>query len=206
MARITALAKQESRQRLLEAAAQHFANHGLDGANVDAISLAAGFAKGTLYNYFQSKEQLFAEVLTEACRRALEIYAEAESHGSVRERLRSLAAADVEVLRQQEGFHKVLIREAMSFRNETYPLIAEHLGPFVNKVEQVLAAGVSTGEVRNNQPTDQLALMFAGILTLLYVHHWGSQGIWPDLADIPDLAVSVFLDGAGHATQPESGR
>lgn len=206
MARITASAKQEARQRLLEAAAQQFASHGLDGANVDTISLDAGFAKGTLYNYFRSKEHLFAEVLTEACRRALEIYAGAESHGSVRERLCSLAAADVEVLRQQEGFHKVLIREAMSFRHETYPLIAEHLSPFLTKVEQILTEGVSSGEVRNDQPTDQLALMFVGILTLLYVHHWGSQGIWPELTDIADLAVSVFLDGAGHATPPENGR
>ena len=138
MARITVSAKQEARQRLLEAAAQHFASHGLDGANVDAISLDAGFAKGTLYNYFRSKEHLFAEVLTEACRRALEIYAEAESHGSVRERLCSLAAADVEVLRQQEGFHKVLIREAMSFRSETYPLIAEHLSPFLTDRKSVV--------------------------------------------------------------------
>ena len=206
MARITASAKQEARQRLLEAAAQHFADHGLDGANVDAISLDAGFAKGTLYNYFQSKEQLFAEVLAEACRRALEIYAAAESLGSVRERLCSLAAADVEVLRHQEGFQKVLIREAMSFRKKTYPLLAEHLNPFLTKVEQILADGVGTGEVRENQPTDQLALMFVGILTLLYVHHWGSEGVWPDLGDIPDLAVSSFLDGAGRTPQPASER
>lgn len=199
MARITAAAKKDARQRLLESAARHFARHGLDGANVDAISLDAGFAKGTLYNYFRSKEELFAEVLTEACRRAIDIYSKDECLGSVRERLMSLAAADVEVLRQEEGFHKVLIREAMSFRKETYPLIAQHLAPFLNKVQQILEGGVNAAEVRNDRTADQLALMFVGVLTLLYVHHWGSQGTWPDLSEIPDLAVTVFLDGAAHA-------
>lgn len=204
MARITAAAKRDARQRLLEAAARHFASHGLDGANVDAISLDAGYAKGTLYNYFRSKEELFAEVLTEACRRAIDIYSGGERDASVRERLESLAAADVEVLRQEEGFMKVLVREAMSFRQETYPLIAEHLAPFLSAIEQVLADGVATGEVRDDRPTDRLALMFVGLLTLLYVHHWGSQEIWPDLTEIPELAVTVFLDGAARAA-PKDG-
>ncbi len=204
MARTTAAAKRDARERLLEAAARHFASHGLDGANVDAISLDAGYAKGTLYNYFRSKEELFAEVLTEACRRAIDIYSGSEHHGSVRERLESLAAADVEVLRQEEGFMKVLVREAMSFRHETYPLVAEHLAPFLSAIEQVLADGVAAGEVRDDRPADQLALMFVGLLTLLYVHHWGSQETWPALTEIPELAVTVFLDGAAHAA-PKDG-
>jgi AcrR family transcriptional regulator len=199
MARITASAKSDARQRLLETAARHFAREGLERANVDAISLDAGFAKGTLYNYFRSKEHLFAEVLAEACRRAIQIYSGGERHGSTRERLASLAAADVEILRREEGFHRVLIREAMSFREETYPLITEHLAPFLIKVQQILEEGATAGEVRNDLPRDRLALMFVGILTLLYVHHWGSQEAWPDLAEIPDLAVTVFLDGAARA-------
>ena len=108
MSRISASTKETVRARLLETAARHFACDGLDGANVDAISLDAGFAKGTLYNYFRSKEELFAEVLAEGCRRAVERYSAAEPRGSVRERLTALAAADVAVLREDEGFQKVL--------------------------------------------------------------------------------------------------
>ena len=198
MARISASAKATVRDRLLETAARHFARDGLDGANVDAISLDAGFAKGTLYNYFRSKEHLFAEVLTEGCRRAVQRYAAAERRGSVRERLTALAAADVAVLRQEEDFMKVLIREAMSFRKETYPLIVEHLGPFLEKIEEILAEGVAVEEIRNDRPVREFALLFVGILALLYVQHWGSGGTWPDLDAIPELAVTTFLDGAGH--------
>ncbi len=196
MARITAPAKEAVRKRLLQTAAQHFARDGLDGANVDAISLDAGFAKGTLYNYFRSKEHLFAEVLAEACRRAVQRYAAADCSGSVRERLKALAAADVAVLRQEEGFTKVLVREAMSFREETYPLIVEHLAPFVEKVGEILAEGIAASEIREDRPVRELALLFVGILTLMYVQHWGSGGSWPSLEELPELAVTTFLDGA----------
>jgi AcrR family transcriptional regulator len=201
MARITASAKATVRERLLQTAARYFARDGLNAANVDAISLDAGFAKGTLYNYFSSKEHLFAEVLTEGCRRAVQRYSAAEPEGSVRERLTALAAADVATLREDEGFQKVLVREVMSFRSETYPLIVEYLGPFLKKVEQILAEGVAKEEVRNDRPVQELALLFMGILTLLYVQHWGSGGHWPDLDEIPELALTTFLDGAARGVR-----
>lgn len=198
MARISATTKARVRDRLLETAAQHFARDGLEGANVDAISLDAGFAKGTLYNYFQSKEHLFAEVLAEGCRRAVHRYSAAEPGGSVRERLTALAAADVEILRQDEGFQKVLIREAMSFRRETYPLIVEHLAPLLEKLEEVLRQGVAAGDVRNDRSVRELALLFVGILAIMYVQYWGSGGNWPDLDGIPELATAMFLDGVSR--------
>ena len=42
----------QTRQQLLQAAAEEFAGRGYSGANINRISLAAGFAKGTIYNYF----------------------------------------------------------------------------------------------------------------------------------------------------------
>ena len=206
MSRISASTKETVRARLLETAARHFACDGLDGANVDAISLDAGFAKGTLYNYFRSKEELFAEVLAEGCRRAVRRYSAAEPQGSVRERLTALAAADVAVLREDEGFQKVLIREVMSFRKETYPLVVGHLAPYLEKVEEILTEGVAVEEVRNDRPLRELALLFVGILALLYVQHWGSGGNWPDLEEIPDLAVMTFLDGAAHRARSAGAR
>ena len=67
MARLTQQAKSENRQRLLDAAAAEFARRGLEEANINEISLAAGFAKGTVYNHFDSKEALFLAVVEEAC-------------------------------------------------------------------------------------------------------------------------------------------
>jgi AcrR family transcriptional regulator len=206
MARISAAQREEVRRRLLETAAAHFAEHGLEGAQVDAIALAAGFAKGTLYNYFASKEELFAEVLAEGCRAAVQRYAASPHRGGVRQCLLALAAADVEVLREEEGFMKVVVREAMSFDPGTYPLLLEHLTPYLRQVQRILARGVAAGEIRGDRSVAQLALAFVGFLVLLYVQHWGSRGAWPAVDEIPELAVTLFLDGAASRRERAGGR
>jgi AcrR family transcriptional regulator len=194
--RITRAAQDRVREQLLHTAAAHFARDGFDRANINDIAVEAGFAKGTVYNYFSSKAELFGAVLEVACERAVDLYT-ASTHGeSTRSSLEALAAADVEVLREQEPFMKVLVREAMSFRPETYSTVVSHLGPFLLAIEQVLDRGVAQGQVRDDRPVEQLAVLFVGILSMLYVQHWGSGGVWPGLDELPALAVNVFLDGA----------
>jgi AcrR family transcriptional regulator len=53
----------ETRRLLLEAATDEFARQGYDGANINRISRAAGFAKGTIYNYFPSKRALMLALI-----------------------------------------------------------------------------------------------------------------------------------------------
>jgi AcrR family transcriptional regulator len=53
----------ETRQSLLTAATEEFARLGYDGAKVDRISQTAGFAKGTIYNYFPGKRDLMLAVI-----------------------------------------------------------------------------------------------------------------------------------------------
>jgi AcrR family transcriptional regulator len=48
-----------TRQRILVAAEQEFAEHGYHGTGVAGIALRAGLAQGTLYIYFQSKDEIF---------------------------------------------------------------------------------------------------------------------------------------------------
>ena len=52
-----------TREDLLEAAARVFVERGFEAASIEAISAAAGYTRGAFYSNFQSKEQLFAELL-----------------------------------------------------------------------------------------------------------------------------------------------
>ena len=52
-----------TRLRLLEAAADEFARAGYPGANINTISTTAGYAKGTVYNYFPSKQALLLALI-----------------------------------------------------------------------------------------------------------------------------------------------
>ena len=53
----------ETRRRLLDGAAEVFRRRGFAGASVDAITQEAGFSRGAFYSNFESKEQLFVELL-----------------------------------------------------------------------------------------------------------------------------------------------
>ncbi|NRR20365.1 TetR/AcrR family transcriptional regulator [Brevibacillus sp. MS2.2] len=55
--------KQETRQLLIDAAIETFAQLGFHGASVDKIADHAGFTKGAVYAHFQSKEDLFLAIL-----------------------------------------------------------------------------------------------------------------------------------------------
>src|SRR5712692_8525388 len=51
-----------AREAILNAAEEVFAEHGFDGARVDAIAARAGYNKSLLFQYFGDKLGLYAEV------------------------------------------------------------------------------------------------------------------------------------------------
>jgi len=51
------------RELILDAAKQVFAEEGLEGASLRAIAVKAGYTPAALYFHFESKEDLYAEVL-----------------------------------------------------------------------------------------------------------------------------------------------
>ncbi len=57
--------REETRQKLLESALQVFARNGYERATVDEIVREAGFSKGAFYVHFETKEDLFWEMLEE---------------------------------------------------------------------------------------------------------------------------------------------
>jgi AcrR family transcriptional regulator len=56
-----------TRARLLAAATDEFARHGVAGARVDRIASAAAANKQLIYAYFESKDGLFDAVLAKHC-------------------------------------------------------------------------------------------------------------------------------------------
>jgi AcrR family transcriptional regulator len=62
--RLTRAEKQAvTRARLLDAAGRVFRRRGFEGASVEQIAAEAGFTRGAFYSNFESKEQLFVELL-----------------------------------------------------------------------------------------------------------------------------------------------
>ncbi|MCP4003567.1 MAG: TetR/AcrR family transcriptional regulator [bacterium] len=55
--------KEASRRRILDAGREVFFEQGFEKANLDEVARRAGIAKGTIYRYFDSKAELYVEVL-----------------------------------------------------------------------------------------------------------------------------------------------
>ena len=79
----------ETREQLLEAAERVFLRRGLEGSSVEEISAEAGFTRGAFYSNFESKDQLFVELLHERIYRGYRRMLDRveESGGTPRERL-----------------------------------------------------------------------------------------------------------------------
>ncbi|WP_019179647.1 TetR/AcrR family transcriptional regulator [Microbacterium yannicii] len=59
---VTSRRREATRQKLLDAAAQVFAEVGLDAASVEAVCDRAGFTRGAFYSNFETKDELFLEL------------------------------------------------------------------------------------------------------------------------------------------------
>jgi AcrR family transcriptional regulator len=70
--RIRDIAKAKQRHReILTGAARAFAHGGYDATNMDQIAHECGLAKGHIYHYFRSKEEIFTEIRIDAVNRLI---------------------------------------------------------------------------------------------------------------------------------------
>src|SRR5712672_3617013 len=57
---------------ILMGAARAFARGGYDATNMEQIARECGLAKGHIYHYFRSKEEIFTEIRIDSVRRIIE--------------------------------------------------------------------------------------------------------------------------------------
>jgi AcrR family transcriptional regulator len=195
MVRVTADVKETTRERLLTAAAQEFARAGFERASVDAISLAAGYAKGTIYNYFPSKEELFLAVVDEASAQAAVSPAPADA--PARERLAAVIAGFCAWAREHDAFARVLVRECLMGTPGLYPRVILAEAPLTGELETILREGARSGELRDDLPAEILALALAGLADLALAQHWASGGALPALQEIPGMVLTLLLGPSG---------
>lgn len=76
-----ALAKQQTRAKVLAAARRLFSEEGYEGATIRDIAAAAGMSTGAVFANFTDKSDLFREIMTADCEAILEAMQEAAGRG-----------------------------------------------------------------------------------------------------------------------------
>jgi len=106
---------------IIDAARKTFLARGFDAASMDAIALAAGVSKRTVYNRFRSKEELFAAAILETCKRILPVdVADIEAHLPPETFLREMCRRFVRGVLEPEA---IALRRIASFEAARTPAL-----------------------------------------------------------------------------------
>jgi AcrR family transcriptional regulator len=157
---------QETRQRLLEAAAVEFAQWGFSGANVNRISERAGFSIGTIYNYFPSKRDLMHAFIDEVAQTHVEyIVAQVKVARQAAARLNLFFQAGFAFVEthynQARAIFNVLNGPDEAFRSQLH-LAYQPLFQMLS--QDVLGPGIAQGEFRQVKEAS-----IAGLLMMIYL-------------------------------------
>lgn len=195
--------KQARPRELLDAAMAVFVDKGFAGARAEEIAARAGVSKGTLYLYFDSKEDLLRTLIAEGFStridgRAFQVATGAEASSELlRQALTVWQASLVEG--RAGGIFKLVLTEARHFPGLADFWSREVMGPVRAQVSHILLRGIGRGELR---PVDvdlaAHALILPIVMACLYRHTIGS--IVPDdfLMHTPDLLgrhIELVLNG-----------
>jgi TetR/AcrR family transcriptional repressor of mexJK operon len=133
---------------IVNAARTTFLARGFDAASMDAIALAAGVSKRTVYNRFRSKEELFAAAINESCRLMMPAnIAEIETHLPPTEIIRRLSSVVVHGIFSPESIALRRIAAFEAGRNPALGKLFLDSGPrwlvrrFAPLVERLMARG-----------------------------------------------------------------
>jgi AcrR family transcriptional regulator len=162
----TARNPEDSRDRILQAARQEFAAHGLGGARVDRISEQAGINKRMLYHYFGNKDDLFGAVLEAnyAHKRASEQAMRLENE-EPREAIRKLVTLTWNYYIDHPEFMNLLnsanLHQARHVQASS--TVKEMRNPFIHMIGNILENGVKAGVFKPGVDPVQLYISIAGL-------------------------------------------
>lgn len=146
--------KQLRRMEILEAAKEIFFSKGLISATMNEIAERAELSKGTLYLYFQSKEELYLSLLNEGDKIFMDMMQkELLPSLSAEELLRKTAAVYYEFYKNYPGYFKITyFLHHGDLRNKVPPELYEscmcQAKDMLRMIEGIIQKGIGEGTFR----------------------------------------------------------
>lgn len=177
---------------ILAAAAELFGDHGYDRATLSDVARKVGIKRGSLYYYISSKEDLLywlhKKLIDELIANTDAALAET---ATTEEQLRGLVRVSMQLIAERRQEVKIFLEERHALDSERWSHVVSQRDAFQQKVEDVLAAGMSEGLLKTNP----VKLTANGILGMCF---WGYQWFRPSLRpweQVADLFSDILLDG-----------
>lgn len=183
------------RERILRAAVDVFAEHGYFNAKVAQIAKAAGVADGTIYLYFDGKEDLLITIFREHTRNYLRSL---EQHlaniNRAEERLRIAVRHHLETLGRDRALavvSQVELRHSLKFMSL---FSQEEVKDYLNVIRKIVEQGQTEGTFRRNVHPQLVAKAVFGVLDEM-VTSWMLSEKDYDLPAQSDQVADLILTG-----------
>jgi AcrR family transcriptional regulator len=140
---------------ILDAALEEFTRHGYAGTRLDDVAARAGVTKGTIYVYFQSKDELFRAMFRKFQRPLLEDMhkcidtTQISSIEFFRQFLRFIYSV-MRTDREGREIFRLMIAEAERFPELVDAYHREVIAPLVETLREVIGQGIARGEIRHS--------------------------------------------------------
>ena len=170
--------KEARPQELIDAALELFVEKGFAATRTDEVALRAGVSKGTLYLYYDSKEELLKAVIRERLSSEIEAGAqELRQHtGSCADVLRGMLAQWwLRVFESPaSGVFKLVITEVRNFPEIADTYFREVVEPGRKLIGGVIRRGIESGEFRHvNVDGAVHSLVLPMVMLCLHKHSLG---------------------------------
>jgi AcrR family transcriptional regulator len=161
-------------REILDAALTVFVDKGYAATRLDDVAVAAGISKGLLYRYFDSKAELFKEVIRQTLVATIrDVGDRARASGS------AVAALDMFLEQmtaiandaRRSAIPKLIISESGSFPELAVFYLAEVIGPGLQQFAGVIGRGVESGAFRKVDPELAAKSIIAPLLLSVIWRH-----------------------------------
>ena len=186
------------RTEVLEAAVKVFAAKGFHAATVAEIAAASGFAIGTLYQIFESKEQLYTAMLTEKLAMMYAgIRAAVEEEADCVRKIELLVASHFRYVEENAEFCSIFVRGDYLSLSEGDAEVRERMRSdydlYVSFIEDVMRDGIRTGILKKIDPS-LMAAALTGIVNS-YASKWLAVAQGDSLKSKVPFVRDIFLEG-----------
>jgi AcrR family transcriptional regulator len=138
-------------REILAAARKLLEQRGLEAMTMEEIAAAAGVAKGTLYLYFQSKDELILAMISQVGENILQdVESSLQAPGTPPEKLIRMVSVLLEYLDRERLLFPIYAREVLQGKQKSRPgfwwRIQEMEEKFVSLVTDQFAEGIAAGQ------------------------------------------------------------
>ncbi|MBU1023926.1 TetR/AcrR family transcriptional regulator [bacterium] len=192
--------KSVKKEMILDAACRVFANKGYNAALIDDIAKKAGIGKGTVYEYFKSKEDLFLKSLTWFFANLTDIshYEIEDLPQSASDRLKLVIEPLVKSIDEIEHFVPLMMEfwsasASGNQRKKFMKFFSEIYSNCRTQFEEILTYGIECGEFRSDINIEAISAGVAGAIDGMYLQKWFDKTF--DLEKLLDDFIDSLIKG-----------